>query len=177
MANVAIMMAAAAVSAAMQNRAERKEIAAEDEATRLNYEREQIALNQKQVDTAAASGSERTDRMLAANRRLSAARVVAAQGVGSLDSAAKNIAAGEQADLSRLRDNLDREVSGINDQKANSAVEAENNLSQLRARRKAMKARFFTQVVSTGLAGYAGYAGAQASEKRAENRSSDQRRE
>jgi hypothetical protein len=107
------MLAVTAASAAVQHNQQNKAIEAQQDAAYKTAVSNEMAVkaNQDAVDTQAFA--QRTDRAREAARQLAMARVVSAQGGGSLASMAINISGAAADDFSRIDVNADSQKSTL----------------------------------------------------------------
>lgn len=110
------MLAVSVAGALAQNSAQNNAIETQQEAANNNT-REGYRVAQENERAAQAQAMEQqTDRMREATRQLSMARVVAAEGGGSLAARAINIAAAADEDSSRIDASLKNQTASVRDQ-------------------------------------------------------------
>jgi hypothetical protein len=130
------MLAVTAASAAVQNNIQNKSIEAQAAAANKNTA-SQLMAQQSSAEAAAEQAFEqRTDRARQAARQLATARVLSAQGGGSLASMAVNISGAEADDLSRIDASLENQQSTIRGQQGSviGAAEAQNDAFDVQGR-------------------------------------------
>ncbi|WP_458259371.1 virion core protein, T7 gp14 family [Burkholderia multivorans] len=139
-----VMLAVTAASAVVQNQMQNRSIEAQAEAANKNLEMSYLAAqnNQRAIDEQAFE--QRTDRARAAARQLAQARVLAAQGGGSLAAMAVNITGAEAEDLSRIDASAANQKSSISSQMGAAAVSNQSTVAGLSAQGRA-------NAVGTGL--------------------------
>lgn len=127
------MLAVTAASAAVQNQQQNRSIEAQADAANRNTEMAYGAAqaNQQQVDQQAFE--QRTDRARQAARQLAQARVISAQGGGSLASMAINITGAQAEDLSRIDVSAANQKATLQGQAGNAAIQNDSTLSGLQA--------------------------------------------
>lgn len=131
------MLAVTAASAMVQNNQQNKAIEAQASAANksLSMQYQAAQTNQQALDEQAFE--QRTDRAQAAARQLAQARVLAAQGKGSLAAMAVNITGAEAADLSRIDASVANQKSTIRSQAGAATISTESTLDGLSAQGRA----------------------------------------
>lgn len=127
------MLAVTAASAAVQNQQQNRSIEAQANAANRNTEMAYGAAqaNQEQVDQQAFE--QRTDRARQAARQLAQARVISAQGGGSLASMAINITGAQAEDLSRIDVSAANQKDSLHNQAGNASIQNDSTLTGLQA--------------------------------------------
>ncbi|WP_425248305.1 virion core protein, T7 gp14 family [Burkholderia singularis] len=131
------MLAVTAASAVVQSQMQNRSIEAQAESANKNLEMSYLAAqdNQRALDEQAFE--QRTDRARAAARQLAQARVLAAQGGGSLAAMAVNITGAEADDFSRIDASTANQQSTIRSQMGASAVSNQSAMSGFAAQGRA----------------------------------------
>lgn len=117
------MLAVTAASAVVQNQQQNRSIEAQAEATNRNTEMSYMAAQANQQELDRQAFEQRTDRARAAARQLAQARVLSAQGGGSLAAMAVNITGAEAEDLSRIDVSTDNQKSSIRSEMGAAAIQ------------------------------------------------------
>lgn len=138
------MLAVSAASAVVQNQQQNKSIEAQAEAANRNTEMQYGAAQAQQQQVDAQAFEQRTDRARQAARQLAQARVIAAQGGGSLAANAINITGAAAEDLSRIDVSAANQKATIRGQAGNAYVQGQTALDGLAAQSSA-------NTVNTGL--------------------------
>lgn len=149
------MLAVSAASAVVQNNQQNKAIEAQAGAANKNLAMQYQAAQTNQQALDEQAFEQRTDRAQAAARQLAQARVLAAQGKGSLAAMAVNITGAEASDLSRIDASVANQKSTIRSQMGASAIASDSTLDALAA-----QSRSNTIGTGLGIAGAAAQAGA-----------------
>lgn len=110
------MLAVTAASAAVQHNQQNKAIEAQQDASYKTALSQQMAIKANKDSVDAQAFQERTDRAREAARQLAMARVVSAQGGGSLASMAVNITGAAADDFSRIDVNAANQKSTLTGQ-------------------------------------------------------------
>jgi hypothetical protein len=113
---------------------------------------------------------QQTDRSRKAARDLSVARVVAAEGGGSLAARAINIAAGADEDYSRIDASLTNQRSAIRGQIAAAQTQNADAMAMASSQFKANQIRFFSDVGQAAASAGTGYYDRQEQLKLAQNK-------
>ncbi|WP_157659898.1 hypothetical protein [Burkholderia ubonensis] len=148
------MLAVSAASAVVQNNQQNKAIEAQAGAANKNLAMQYQAAQTNQQALDEQAFEQRTDRAQAAARQLAQARVLAAQGRGSLAAMAINITGAEASDLSRIDASAANQKSTIRSQMGASAISTDSTLDALSA-----QSRSNTIGTGLGIAGAAAQAG------------------
>lgn len=117
----------------MQNRS----VEAQADAANKNTEMQYLVAQNNQRARDEQAFEQRTDRARAATRQLAQARVIAAQGGGSLSAMAVNITGAEADDLSRIDASTANQQSSIRGQMGAAAVSNQGSMSGLAAQGRA----------------------------------------
>lgn len=142
------MLAVTAASAVMQQNAADNAADAQAKA-QANNTREGYRVAQENARNADAQAFEaQTDRARKAQQQLSMARVVAAQGGGSLAARAININAGAAEDYSRIDAGLENQRSSVQGQMAALQTQSKDAVAQTNATFSANNTRFLTTIGS-----------------------------
>jgi hypothetical protein len=139
--------------------------------TANNNTREGYRVAQENDRAAQAQAFEQqTDRMRKAAQDLSVARVVAAEGGGSLAARAINIAAGADEDYSRIDASLSNQRSSIRGQIAAAQTQNADAMTMASSQFKANQIRFFSDVGQAAVSAGTGYHDRQEQLKLAQNK-------
>jgi hypothetical protein len=135
----------------------RDEFKFEKDAAANDYNRQQAEIDSRQEEIKGAAAEQMTDRMREATRKLSMARVLAAQGYGSLDARAKNISAANGEDLARIETNKKKKLSQTQYDRHVSSEQYRERFGAAAAKARGALTRAATGVASAGVSGYADY--------------------
>lgn len=163
------MLGVAVAGAFMGNKAQNDAIESASESNNRNVAEGYRVTQEKERAASAAAFEQQTDRMRQTARQLSMARVVAAEGGGSLAANAINIAAAGDEDFSRIDASLDNQRSTVRDQMAalqTGNVDAQRT-AQVQGRTSQIK--FFTDVAGAGAQAYVGSESRATQKKLAQN--------
>lgn len=154
--------AVSAVGAGMQKKSSDKAVVAQAEAVNSNTS-ENYRVAQSQSRAADAQAFEQmTDRTRAAAHQLSVARVVAAQGGGSLAARAININAAMDEDASRIQAGLDNVHSSVRDTMAATETGAAATAVQATTALQANNTQLYASLAGTAIKAGGTYYGQQA---------------
>ncbi|KVD68719.1 hypothetical protein WK94_23465 [Burkholderia ubonensis] len=117
------MLAVTAASAVVQNQQQNRAIEAQADAANRNTEMSYMAAQANQQELDRQAFEQRTDRARAAARQLAQARVLAAQGGGSLAAMAVNITGAAADDFSRIDVSTDNQKSSLRSQMGAAAIQ------------------------------------------------------
>lgn len=148
---VTIVMIGAAITQRMM---ERQALKAEARDAAKNESLTQRALEQQGFEVQEQTAQQMTDRMAEAARRMSMARVMAAEGVGSLESQATNIEAGKAEDLSRIQRSGRNQLSTLGDQRLTQNRQTRAQMSSIRQRNRASQVKMVLNVATAAAGGY-----------------------
>lgn len=157
---IALIASAAisAVGAGVQYSSASGAITAQAEANNRNtFEGYRVAQETQRAAEAAAF-EKQTDRMRQTSRQLSLARVIAAEGGGSLAANAINIAASGDEDFSRLDASLSNQQATVRDQMAVLQTQNADAMASSQIALKGAETKFFGDLASTAVSTYGGYA-------------------
>ncbi|WP_325341607.1 virion core protein, T7 gp14 family [Xylophilus sp.] len=150
------MLAVSAAGALAQRQASNAALSQQAETANNNL-RLTYAANQEQSRAADAQAFEQqTDRARKAAQQLSMARVIAAQGGGSLTARAINIQAGAAEDYSRIDAGLRNTRSSIQSSNAAAITSTQDKLDQINAGYSASNLQFFTSLAGGAANAYTG---------------------
>lgn len=140
------MLGMAVAGAVAQNQASNAAVMNQAEVANRNTAEGYRVAQQQERNASAQAFEQQTDRMRQTTRQLSMARVIAAQGGGSLAANAINIAASADEDFSRIDAGLSNQKSTVRDQMA--ALHAGNQDAILSANTalKGNQIKFFADV-------------------------------
>ena len=155
---------------AQKNASDRATISAAKAANRNTAEGYRVAQeNARQAEGQAFEAQ--TDRMRKAARELSMARVVAAQGGGSLAARAININAGAADDYSRIDTSLTNQRASVAGQMAALQTQSQDAVAQSQAQFSAINTQFLSNIgagaVSAGTTAYSNISTAELAKNRA----------
>lgn len=113
------------------------------------------AANQETARQAAQQAFEQqTDRARAASQQLAQARVLAAQGGGSLAARAFNIQSGEAEDFARIDASLSNQLGSIRQADANVALMTSDKINAVNDQFHANQVKFFSDIGSAAASAY-----------------------
>lgn len=113
------------------------------------------AANQETARQAAKQAFEQqTDRARSASQQLAQARVLAAQGGGSLAARAFNIQSGEAEDFARIDASLSNQLGSLRQADANVALMTSDKISAVNDQFHANQVKFFSDIGSAAASAY-----------------------
>ena len=168
-----VMLGMAVAGAVAQNQASNAAVMNQAEIANRNTAEGYRVAQQQERNVAAQAFEQQTDRMRQTTRELSMARVVAAQGGGSLAASAINIAASADEDFSRIDAGLSNQKSTVRDQVA--ALHAGNQDAVLSANTalKGNQIKFFSDVSNAAATAYVTSSNRASQKKTAQNYAAD----
>lgn len=172
---IALIASAAisAVGAGVQYNNSVKAVEAQNEATNRNTAEGYRVAQENDRAAAATAFEKQTDRMRETSRQLSMARVIAAEGGGSLAANAINISASAAEDFSRIDTSLENQHSSTRGQMAALQTQNADALASAQVAMKGAQTKFFSDIASTATSTYSGYTAQQSRVKLANNYASD----
>lgn len=170
------MLAVAVVGGGMAKNANDKAIVAQAQANSNNTREAYRAAQEGDRSNKAAAFEATTDRMRQTQRQLSMARVIAAEGGGSLAANAINIAAGSDEDTSRIEAGVRNQSSSVRDTMAAAQTSNADALTSAQVSLGNNQTKFLTDIASAGAGAYVGSAQRQSQIKIANNFVSDAER-
>ncbi|WP_208511954.1 hypothetical protein [Variovorax paradoxus] len=150
--------AISAVGAGVQYRNSISSSSAQAEAANRNTAEGYRVAQEGERAAAAKAFEQQTDRMREVARKTSMARVVAAEGGGSLAANAINIAAAGDEDFSRIDASLRNQKSSVRDQMAALQTGNQDALLSAQTAFKGAQIKFFGDSAASGIAAYGSYA-------------------
>lgn len=168
---IALIASAAisAVGAGVQYNNANKAAEAQAEAVNRNTAEGYRVAQEQDRAAAAAAFEKQTDRMRQTSRQLSLARVIAAEGGGSLAANAINISASAAEDFSRIDTSLDNQHAAVRGQMAAMQSQNADTLASAQVALNGAQTKFFGDIAATGVNAYSGYAAQQSRAKLANN--------
>jgi ribosomal protein L20 len=168
-----VMLGMAVAGAVAQNQASNAAVVNQAEVANRNTAEGYRVAQEQDRKAAAQAFEQQTDRMRQTTRQLSMARVVAAQGGGSLAANAVNIAAAADEDFSRIDAGLSNQKSTVRDQM--NALHAGNQDAILSANTalKGNQIKFFSDVGNAAANAYVTDTYRASQKKQAQNLSAD----
>ena len=167
------MLGMAVAGAVAQNQASNDAVMSQAEAANRNTAEGYRVAQQNERSAEAQAFEQQTDRMRQVARQTSMARVIAAQGGGSLAANAINIAAAGDEDYSRIDASLSNQKSSVRDQMAALQTGNQDALASSQIALKANRVKFFSDVGGAAANSYVGYANRQSQQKLAQNYAAD----
>jgi hypothetical protein len=144
-------------------------VMAQAEAANRNTSEGYRVAQQNQRNAEAQAFEQQTDRMRQTSRQLSLARVIAAEGGGSLAANAINIAAAGDEDFSRIDASLTNQKSTVRDQMAALQTGNADALASSQIALKGNQTKFFADEAAAAGNAYSGYASQQSRVKLAQH--------
>ncbi|WP_440531799.1 virion core protein, T7 gp14 family [Variovorax sp. YR566] len=168
-----VMLGMAVAGAVAQNQTSNAAVMNQAEVANRNTAEDYRVAQQQDRNAAAQAFEQQTDRMRQTSRQLSMARVVAAQGGGSLAANAINISAAADEDFSRVDAGLSNQKSTVRDQVA--ALHAGNQDAVLSANTalKGNQIKFFSDVGNAAATAYVTSSNRASQKKTAQNYAAD----
>lgn len=164
-----IMLGMAVAGAIAQNQASNDAVMNQAEVSNRNTAEGYRVAQQNEREASAQAFEQQTDRMREVARQTSMARVVAAQGGGSLAANAINIAAAGDEDYSRIDASLSNQKSTVRDQMAALQTGNKDALASSQIALKGNQIKFFSDVGGAAASTYVGRADRQSRERLAQN--------
>lgn len=168
-----IMLGMAVAGAVAQNQASNDAVMSQAETANRNTAEGYRVAQQNERNASAQAFEQQTDRMRQVARQTSMARVIAAQGGGSLAANAINIAAAGDEDYSRIDASLSNQKSSVRDQMAALQTGNQDALASSQIALKASQVKFFSDVGGAAANSYVGYTNRQSQQKLAQNYADD----
>jgi hypothetical protein len=163
------MLVIAAAGALTANKANNDAIESSAEANNSNVAEGYRVAQQSERKAQAQAFEQQTDRMRETSRQLSLARVVSAEGGGSLAANAINIAAAGDEDFSRIDTSLTNQRGTVRDQMAALQTGNLDALKTAEVAGKNSQIKFFTDVGGAAANAYVGASNRASQKKLAQN--------
>lgn len=168
-----IALGMAVAGAVAQNQASNSAVYQQAEVANRNTAEGYRVAQEGERAAAAKAFEQQTDRMREVARKTSMARVVAAEGGGSLAANAINIAAAGDEDFSRIDASLRNQKSSVRDQMAALQTGNQDALLSAQAAFKGNQIRFFSDVGQAAAGAATSYARRESQRKMAEGFAAD----
>lgn len=138
-----------AIGAAVASRSRARQIEAQGRMVNLQEALTYGQITNAELDSADDAGAAATDRMREAARALSMARVLAAEGAGSIQARTRNIETAKAEDLNRIDTNYRRARFSFLQERENTRMNAQFERDALRNAGRANRMQFYTEFLSS----------------------------
>lgn len=169
----AAMAAMNAIGSASAAKGGIAQLEADSRAAALQTAQTYREVDDREREAAAQAGEQTSDLMREAQRRLSSARVAAAQGVGSYAAMAQNVASIRDENIGRINANLSKTISSMQAEKEAARLGKATADETARIQGRALRMSFLSQSAQGAANAYGSYQDYQSRRRLTENRTSD----